>query len=165
MKGEVRRRQQSATGSKVLLVAIDKASKFLIAFPLTTKEAIGVARKLLDVMPTFGLPLYVRSEPRSEFTAEVMQYLCKWLNVTIAYGPADHPRAQGTGERMGGWLHEALGELCETWPRRWDEYVQPALWIQNTTPNLRLPGKPTPSRLSSVVMHARNLMLRTPIWW
>ena len=31
--------------------------------------------------------------------------------MTIAYEPADHPRAQGTVERLGGWLHEALGEL------------------------------------------------------
>ena len=95
-------------------------------------------------MLTFGLPLYVRSHPGSEFTAEVMQHLCKSLNVTIAYVPANHPRAQGTVERLGGWLHEALGELCKTWPRRWDEYVQPALWIHRTTPDLRLTGKPTP---------------------
>ena len=50
-------------------------------------------------------------------------------------------------ERLGGWLHETLGELCKTWPHRWDEYVQPALWIHRTTPDLRLPGKPTPFRL------------------
>ena len=67
--------------------------------------------------------------------------------MTIAYGPADHPRAQGTVERLRGLLHEALGELCKTWPRRWDEYVQPALWIHRTTPDLRLPGKPTPFRI------------------
>ena len=78
-------------------------------------------------MLTLGLSLYVRNYPGSEFTAEVMQHSCKWLNVTIAYGPADHPRAQGTVGRLGGWLHEALGELCKTWPRRWDKYVQPAL--------------------------------------
>ena len=104
---------RSDAGNKVLLVVVDKASTFLFAFPLPTKEAIGVARKLLEVMLTFGLPLYVRSDPGSEFTAEVMQHLCKWLNVTIAYGPADHPRAQGTVERLVGWLHEALGELCQ----------------------------------------------------
>ena len=98
-------------------------------------------------MLTFGLPLYVRGDPESEFTAEVMQHLCKWLNGTIAYGPVDHPCTQGTMERLGGWLHEALGELCKTWPRRWDEYVQPALWIHRTTPDLRLLGKPTPFRL------------------
>ena len=67
--------------------------------------------------------------------------------MTIAYGPAVNPRAQGTLERLGGCLQEALGELCKTWSRRWDKYVQPALWIHRTTPDLCLPGKPTPFRL------------------
>ena len=138
---------KSDAGNKVLLVAVDKASKFSLAFQLPTKVALGVARKLLEVMHTFGLPLNFRSDPGSEFTVEVMQHLCKWLNVTNAYGAAYHPRAQGTVERLGGWLHEALGELCKTWPRRWDEYLQPALWIHRTTPDLLLPGKPTPFRL------------------
>ena len=138
---------KSDAGNKVLLATVDKASKFLFAFPLAMKEAIGVARKLLEVMLTFGLPLYVRSNPGSEFTAEVMQHLCKWLNVTIAYGPADHPRSQEMVERLRGRLHEAPGELCKTWTCRWDEYVQPAVYIHRTTPDLRLPGKPTPFRL------------------
>ena len=138
---------KSDAGSKVLLVAVDKASNFLFAFSLPTKEALGVARKLLEVMLTFWLPLYVRDDPGFEFTAEMKPHLCKWLNVTIAYGPADHSCAQGTVERLGGWLHDVLGELCKTWPRRWDEYVQPALWIHRTTPDLRLPGKPTAFRL------------------
>ena len=109
---------KSDAGNKVLLVEVDKASKFLFALPLPKKEAIVVARKLLEVMLTFGLPLYVRGDPGSEFAAEVMQHLCKWSNATIAYGPADHPRAQGTVERLGGWVHEALKELYKTWPRR-----------------------------------------------
>ena len=67
--------------------------------------------------------------------------------MTIVYEPADHPRAQGTVERLGVWLHETLGELCKTWPRRWHEYVRPALWIHRTTPDLRLPGKPSSFRL------------------
>ena len=50
--------------------------------------------------------------------------LCKWLNVTIDYGPTDHPRAQEAVEGLGGWTHEALVELCKSWPRWWDEYVQ-----------------------------------------
>ena len=38
-------------------------------------------------------------------------------------------------------------EPCKGWPRRWDEYVQPALWLHRTTPDSRLPGKATPFRL------------------
>ncbi|CAN0473025.1 unnamed protein product, partial [Ascophyllum nodosum] len=44
-------------------------------------------------------------------------------------------------------IHETLVELSKNWSRRWDEYVQPALWLYRTTSDLRLPGKVTPFRL------------------
>ena len=133
--------------NRLLLVIVDRASKFLFAYPLPDKSAEGVAKKPLELLLTFGVPSSLRSDPGTEFTAEVVQHLCKWLNVGIDYGPADHPRAQGTVERLGGWLHETLVELCKSWPRRWDEYVQPALWLHRTTPDPQLPGKATPLRL------------------
>ena len=138
---------RSEAGNRLLLVVVDRASKFLFAYPLPNKKAEGVARKLLELLLTFGIPLSLRSDPGTEFTAEVVQHLCKWLNVAIDYGPTDHPRAQGSVERLGGWIHETLTELCKSWPRRWDEYVQPALWLHRTTPDPRLPNNATPFRL------------------
>ena len=63
------------------------------------------------------------------------------------YDPTDNPRAQGAVERLGRWIHEPFVELCKSWPRRWDEYVQPTLWLHRTNPGPRLPGKATPFRL------------------
>ena len=37
--------------------------------------------------------------------------------------------------------------FAKRWPRQWDEYVQPAVWLHRTTLNPRLPGKATPFRL------------------
>ena len=66
---------KSDAGNKVLLVVVNTGGKFLFAFRFPTKEAIGVARKLLEVMLTSGLPPYVRSDPGSTFTAKVMQLM------------------------------------------------------------------------------------------
>ena len=125
------------------LVIVDRASKFLFAYPLPNETAENVIKKLLELPLTFGIPLSLRSDPGTGFTAEVVQHLCKWLNVTIGYGPIDHPRAQGAVEKLGGWIHETLVELCESWPRQWNEYVQPVLSLHRTTPDPRLPGKVT----------------------
>ena len=139
---------RSEAGSKHLLAIVDRARKFLFAYPLPNKTtAENVAKKLLELLLTFGIPLSLRSDPGTEFTAEVVQHLCKWLNVTIDYNPNDHSRAQGPVERLGRWIHEILVELCKSWPRRWDEYVQSALWLHRTTPDPRLPDKATPFRL------------------
>ena len=48
---------------------------------------------------------------------------------------------------VGGWIHETLVDLCKSWPRRWDECVQPALWLHQTAPDPRVPGTATPFRL------------------
>ena len=138
---------RSEAGNRHLLVIVDRASKFLFAYPLPNKNAEGVAKKLVELVLTFRISLSLRSDPGTEFTAEVVQHLYKWLNVAIDYGHTDHPRAQGAVERLGGWIHETLVELCKSRPRRWDEYVQPALWLRRTTPDPRLPGKVTPFRL------------------
>ena len=60
----------------------------------TQQDAENVAIKILELLLTFGIHLSLRSDPGTEFTAEVVKHLCKWLNVTIDYGPTDHPRAK-----------------------------------------------------------------------
>ena len=85
-----------------LLVVVDRASKFLLAYPLPNKIAENVAKILLELLLTFGRPLSLRNDPGTDFTAEVVQHLCKRLDVTIDYGPSKHPRAQGAVERLGG---------------------------------------------------------------
>ena len=61
---------------------MDRANKFLFVYPLPDKTAENVAKKLLELLLTFGIPLSLHSDPGTEFTAEVIQHLCKWLNVT-----------------------------------------------------------------------------------
>lgn len=61
----------------------------------------------------------------------------------VDHGPADHLRGQGLLERYGGWLHDVLVELCKQWSERWDKYVDPAVWINRTTPDPPLPASPT----------------------
>eukprot|EP00752_Nemacystus_decipiens_P010808 g9614.t1 len=123
-------------------VVVDRSSKFLSAFPLPSKKAICVSRKQLELLLTHGLPLSIRCDPGNEFTAAVMQHLCRWLKVPLDYGLTNHPRAQGPVERLRGWLHEALSYLCTAWPKRLDDFV--ATWIHRATPDPALPGGASP---------------------
>ena len=92
---------RSEAGNKYFMVVVDIASKFMFANPLPNKTTENVAKKLLKFLLTFGIPLSLRSDAGTEFTAEVVQHICKWLNVTIDYGASDHPRTQGAVERLG----------------------------------------------------------------
>ena len=48
---------RSEAGNKHLLVIVDRASKFLFAYPLPNKTAENVAKKLLELLLTFGISL------------------------------------------------------------------------------------------------------------
>ena len=66
---------RSEAGNKHLLVIVDRASKLLFAYPLPNKTAENVAKKLLDLLLTFGILLSLCSDPSTDFTAEVIQHL------------------------------------------------------------------------------------------
>lgn len=114
---------KSEAGNKYVLLVVDRASGFPFGFPLPSKQAVGVARILVEQCLTFGVPRMITCDGGSEFRADVVTHLCRWLKADIAFGPTDHPRGQGSVERLGGWLQELLAILCNSWPHRWDEYV------------------------------------------
>ena len=139
-------KQVSSAGNRYIVVA-DRASRFVFAYPLESKDSVGVTRNLLELLLTFGVPLLIRSDAGGEFTTKVVAHLCHWLRVQLDHGLADHPRSQVAVERMGGWLQEVLAELCKSWPARWDEYVSAASWILRNTPDPCLPSGRTPFRI------------------
>ena len=55
-------KQESRDGLRYLLVVVDRAGKFLFAYSLPLKDAVGVSRKLLELLLTFGVPLSIRSD-------------------------------------------------------------------------------------------------------
>jgi len=134
----------SLSGNKYLLLVVDKASRFPFAYPLPSKQAEGVARHLMQLCLTLGVPQAIRCDGGGKFDARCIQHMCKWLRADIQYGPADHPRGQGSVERLGGWMQDVLAELCESWPERWDEYASPACWIKRTLPDPSLPKRMSP---------------------
>lgn len=112
----------SPSDNRYLLSMVDKATRFLCAYPTKTKEADVVANYPLDLCLAFGTPAYIRSDRRGKFNAEVFNHICRWLNVDINYGPADNPRGKDAVERVRTWTHDVLSEPCKS-SKHWDNYV------------------------------------------
>ena len=125
--GDGHPRQGSEVGSweQTYPCCSGQSQQIPIRLSTTQQDAENVANKILELLLTFGIPLFLRNDPGTEFTAEVVKHLCKWLHVTIDYGPTDHLRAQGAVEWLGG----------------------STLWLHWTIPDPRLPGKANPFRL------------------
>lgn len=83
-------RRVDAGNTFVLIVTIiNKPSQLLFACPMSSKEALGMTPKLLDLMLTLGMPLSIRSDARGEFALHVVDHLRR-LTVSIEFGPVDY---------------------------------------------------------------------------
>ena len=100
-----------------------------------------MAKKLLELLLHAGYPcLYAATQGRSS----PQRLSSTSVNSDDRLWPLRPSKGSRGSREAGGWIHETLVELCKNWPRRWDEYVQPAFWLHWTTPDPRLPGKATP---------------------
>lgn len=70
---------ESNTGNKYLLLVVEKASKFPLAYPLPVKQAEGVTRHLMQLCLAFGVPKAIRCDGEDEFEAPcIRHHLCRW---------------------------------------------------------------------------------------
>ena len=69
-------KQVSTAGNRYPLIITDRATPFLFVFPSAAKLAEPVARCLLQLFMTFGVPYFLRSDAGGEFTAEVVRHVC-----------------------------------------------------------------------------------------
>ena len=132
-------KQVPSASNRHMLIVVHRASRSVFAF----KYLVGVARKLLELLLTFGVPLSIR-----RVAAGGVHRQGSRLSLPV--------------ERMGGWLHEVLAELCKSWPTRWDEYVRAACWIQRTTPGPCFPSGGTPFMIKFGRDAGTNLDALTP---
>lgn len=65
------------------LLAADKASKFPFTSPPPSKCVGGVARELLQLCKTSGLPKVIRCDGGKDFGATDIEHLCRCLKADV----------------------------------------------------------------------------------
>jgi hypothetical protein len=74
------------------------------AYPLITKEKHEIAEKLAHWICWFGPPKTIVSNQGTEFINDVLDGLCKNLNIPHNITEAYNPRAKGKVERLNQTL-------------------------------------------------------------
>lgn len=62
-----------SSGNRYLLVVVDRGAKYLAAFNLSSKAAIGVSHKLFEPLMIFGLTLSIWCDPGGALIAKGLQ--------------------------------------------------------------------------------------------
>ena len=114
----------SRSGHKFILTVIDLFSKWAEAIPIRNKEAVTVARALMDVFVSrFGVPLQLMTDNGREFCNSVLSELCRLLGVDRVRTTAYKASTNGAVERFHRTLNSMIGKVVAINQRNWDELL------------------------------------------
>lgn len=92
---------------KWFLTAVDSFSKYAIAFPLNSRNAIAIVEKLEELFSTFPIPKLITFDSGSEFQKLVKECL-QIHRINVHFTSVGHHSSNGDIER----LHSTLIEHC-----------------------------------------------------
>ena len=107
-----------------VLTVVCPFSKFCECLPLRNKEAVTVARTLVEeVFCLYGTPLELLSDRGGEVYSQIMRELCQLLQIDKLRTSAYHPSCNAACERMHRTLNTLLGKVVSERPNDWDNYL------------------------------------------
>lgn len=125
----------SAQGKNVILVVVDKLSKYAHFLPLkhpyTAASVAGVY--LSAVYKLHGMPVAIISDRDPVFTSLFWQELFKKCRVKLQMSTAYHPQSDGQTEVVNKCLENYLKCMCTLRPKEWVDWLPLAEYWYNTS--------------------------------
>ena len=122
----------SVKGEKYILTIQDEFTRFVKAYPLKNKEAMTVARVLVDnYLSTFGMPHTIHSDNGKEFSNHVWNNICDRLMIRKTFTPPYNPHSNMV-ERFHRSLNQLFRVFLEREDTNWPRYLGAATLAYNT---------------------------------
>ena len=117
------------------VVMVCTFSGWVEAFPTWTKKANEVARCLLwEIIPRFGFPTSIGSDNGATFVANLIQQVCKALNIKWTLHMAYRPQSSGIVKWTNWTLKETLSRWIIETDCSWVDLLLTALLRLRMTP-------------------------------
>lgn len=101
--------QESSSGNRYILVVVDHFTKWSEAYAIPNQEATTVARKLTqEWFFRFSPPESLLSDQGEQFESQLIQEICRLLQIKKLCTSAYHPQCDGTVERYNRTLLSML---------------------------------------------------------
>lgn len=115
-------------GNKYILTVQDALTKYVEAFPMKDQTADTVARTFIKgIILRYGTPAQLLTDLGTNFTSNLMQSLCKFLQIHHLKTTAYRPQTNGALERFHRTLKDLLSHYIHPHQRDWDEWLPFAL--------------------------------------
>ena len=112
---------KTSTGFSYILTILDTTTRYPEAIPLRSCTARAVCKALIQFFSKFGLPLRLRSDQGSHFTANVIKQVLGELNIEQIFGVAYRPQTQGAIERFHSTLKSTIKKYIFENEKDWSE--------------------------------------------
>lgn len=111
-------------------------TKYVVLVPIPTKEANVIAKSLVEnFILIYGKFLELKSDQGTEYKNEVLDQICKLLQVKQTFSTAYHPQTIGSLERNHRCLNEYLRNFVNEHQSDWDDWLQFYAFTYNTSPH------------------------------
>jgi transposase InsO family protein len=111
-------------GYKYLLVIVWTFSEWVETFPIQTEKAQEVVHALLkEIIPRYGIPIFIVSDNGPALVAEVLKQLAKGLKITLNLHTEYRPQSSGRVERINQTLKTQMNKLCQETHLTWEQVL------------------------------------------
>ena len=125
----------SPNGNKWTLTAVCPFSNYLRAIPVPDKTATTTANALFtNIFLLPGFPSVLQSDCGGEWLNALLHRLTKLLSIKQDFISGFRPCLNSVMERTHRFLNASLGIYCEQQLAKWEDYLQPAVYVHNTSP-------------------------------
>lgn len=121
--------------NRYILTIQCELTKYVVAYPMETKEAKTVAKTLVEqFILKYGNFKILKSDKGTEFKNQLMSEICRLLDIKQIFSAPYHHETLGSIERNHRVLNEFLLNFCKD--NEWDYWIPYFTFAYNTTPHV-----------------------------
>jgi hypothetical protein len=128
----VRPLKRTTGGFTLLLIAIDKFSKWIEAHPITSIRSEQAVLFFTDIVHRFGVPNCIITDNGTQFTGT-------WSHIRVLWSVVAHPKTNGQVERANDMVLQGLKprifDKLNNTRQKWAAELPSVLWSLRTTPS------------------------------
>ncbi|MCO5562266.1 hypothetical protein L7F22_015891 [Adiantum nelumboides] len=87
----------------------------------------------IDYMTRFGTPLEIVSDNGPGFRRGLLTEVCEELKISHRHSTPYYPQSNGLVEKANGIIARIIRKMVESKPKRWDNFLDRAIWAYRTT--------------------------------
>lgn len=111
-------------------------TKYIVVIPIQNKEANTIAKALVEnFILIYGHFMELRSDQGTEYKNDILEQVCKLLQIKQTFSTPYHPESIGALERNHRCLNEYLRSFTNEHQSDWDDWVKYYEFSYNTTPH------------------------------